>query len=109
MATIATTTRHIRTFGCRVARSGEVYAYLEQPSRGRCRESKQLLVGYVRKVASGWQHDATRTVYPTQSDAAVALVRIICPDRCPTCGANPDADGYATAHQHCQAKARAGA
>jgi len=68
----------VRTYGSRVARTGAVYAYTEQPVRGRCRASKELFVGEVRKIKGGWQNDACCTVYPTQSDAAVALVRIIC-------------------------------
>ena len=40
----------VRTYGCRAARTGEVFAYTEPPVRGRCRASKELLVGHVRKV-----------------------------------------------------------
>lgn len=75
----ATTGPKVRTYGCRAARNGEVYAYTEPPTRGRCRASKELFVGTVWKVpGGGWRHDAACDVYPTQSDAAVALVRIIC-------------------------------
>lgn len=73
----ATTTK-VRTYGFRTARTGEVFAFTEQPTHGRCRPSKELLVGHVRKTASGWRHDAACDVYPTQADAAMALVRIVC-------------------------------
>jgi hypothetical protein len=74
----ATTSPKVRTYGSRVARTGEVFAYTDRPTRGRCRPSKELHVGYVWKVPGGWRHDAACDVYPTQSDAAMAVVRITC-------------------------------
>lgn len=74
----ATTSPKVRTYGSRVSRAGEVFAYTEPPTRGRCRASKELLVGHVWKVPGGWRHDVACDVYPTQSDAAMAAVRITC-------------------------------
>jgi hypothetical protein len=78
MTQAGTTTPKVRTFGSRVSRSGEVFAYTEPPVRGRCRASKELLVGHVRKVPGGWRHDAACDIYPRQSDAAIAVIRITC-------------------------------
>lgn len=70
--------RRIRTYGFRIDRSGNVYAYAEQPHRGRVVDRHQLYVGTVTRVTGGWRNDASADIHPTQTAAAQRLVAIIC-------------------------------
>lgn len=73
-----------RVYGFRISRGGEVYAYTRRPVRGRCPERYQLLAGHVWRVPGGWKHDVGCSVWPTQNDAALAVLWVICGTEEPT-------------------------
>lgn len=73
----------IPTYGFRVDRCGDVYAFTQRPVRGRCPERHQLYVGTVSRANGGWKTDAACNVYPTQADAALNLIWMICGGRQP--------------------------
>jgi hypothetical protein len=65
-------------YGARISRGGEVYGFLARPVQGRCPESQQALLGHVWRVKGGWKTDVCCDIYPSQTDAADAVIRITC-------------------------------
>lgn len=67
------------TYGYRINRMWQVYAFTSPAKRGRPPAgANQLHVGDLLSIGRRWRNDQTCDTYATQDEAAQALIRLIC-------------------------------
>ena len=68
---------HQTTYGFRIARGGEVYAFTAPAYHGRVGKADEVLAGYVKRDGRKWRNDQCSDLFTTQAQAARILMRIV--------------------------------
>jgi hypothetical protein len=71
------TTSKPKTYGFRISRTGNVFAYLAPAYHGRVSKNDELLAGSIWREGREWRNDQCSDRFRTQEDAATMLMRIV--------------------------------